>query len=344
MADPYSNVSVVNFNTSPPPDDGTQSDANEITWAKHLEKLAQPLKTALEAVDSNIDTAFGRVIGGGGVTSYGSSTTVASSDQGKLVRASTSGITITTPDASSVQAPFVFAFQNGAGDAGNVVLEGSGAQTVDGLENLTVADGMSFVVFTDGSNWFTAGRGVLNKHDGTTAPASTDDVTDGFAPGSLWIDVTGDAAYVCVDASDSVAVWDQIGGQATTTTRGLIRVATQTEMEATVSNTLAASPGNVNWHPGVAKAWAKADTAGGLSAGHNIGGVTDTATGRVTIGWDTDFSISDYSVVATIFTTTNLFANIHTQNTLAVVIESRNSGTGNLTDPAQYFVAAFGDQ
>ena len=50
--------------------------------------------------------------------------------------------------------------------------------------------------------------GLLNKYDATVAPAVTDDSGDGYAVGSIWIDVTGDDAYICVDASVGAAVWN----------------------------------------------------------------------------------------------------------------------------------------
>lgn len=51
------------------------------------------------------------------------------------------------------------------------------------------------------------GSGVQNKFDATTAPTTTDDIGAGYSVGSVWIDVTNDLAYVCVDATSSAAVW-----------------------------------------------------------------------------------------------------------------------------------------
>jgi len=45
----------------------------------------------------------------------------------------------------------------------------------------------------------------------TAAPAVTDDTAGGYAVGSVWIDVTGDKSYVCVDATNSAAVWVESG-------------------------------------------------------------------------------------------------------------------------------------
>lgn len=57
----------------------------------------------------------------------------------------------------------------------------------------------------------TAGQSAaLNKLDATVAPVAGDDSADGYSVGSLWIDVTADLAYVCVDASEAAAVWQGI--------------------------------------------------------------------------------------------------------------------------------------
>lgn len=52
----------------------------------------------------------------------------------------------------------------------------------------------------------------LNKLDATTAPGTGDDSGDGYIAGSLWVDVTADKTYQCVDNSLGAAVWKQTGG------------------------------------------------------------------------------------------------------------------------------------
>ena len=51
------------------------------------------------------------------------------------------------------------------------------------------------------------GSGVLNNYAATAAPTVDDDSTAGYAVGSEWIDVTNDASYRCLDATEGAAIW-----------------------------------------------------------------------------------------------------------------------------------------
>jgi outer membrane protein assembly factor BamB len=54
---------------------------------------------------------------------------------------------------------------------------------------------------------------TLHKLNGTTAPKATDDLnvsTPGYSAGSIWVDVTNDKAYICLDASDGAAIWQPV--------------------------------------------------------------------------------------------------------------------------------------
>ena len=48
---------------------------------------------------------------------------------------------------------------------------------------------------------------VKNKLDATVAPTVNDDGTQGYSVGSLWIDITHDEAYRCVNSTTGAAVW-----------------------------------------------------------------------------------------------------------------------------------------
>lgn len=58
MAD-YNKPSIGSgFNDNPPPDDGTEVTSNEVTWSKHLTKLANPLKAYIDAVNDAVQSRF----------------------------------------------------------------------------------------------------------------------------------------------------------------------------------------------------------------------------------------------------------------------------------------------
>lgn len=57
-------------------------------------------------------------------------------------------------------------------------------------------------------NWQTK----LHNFAATVAPTANEDSGDGYSVGSIWIDVTGDEAYVCVDATAAAAVWQDLSG------------------------------------------------------------------------------------------------------------------------------------
>lgn len=58
---PYSTQAISGYNASPPPDDGSQTDANKVAWSKHKTKLADPVKTLAESINSQALSAINRL-------------------------------------------------------------------------------------------------------------------------------------------------------------------------------------------------------------------------------------------------------------------------------------------
>lgn len=79
----------------------------------------------------------------------------------------------------------------------------------------------------------------LSNYNATTAPTATDDGASGYAPGSRWVDVTNDKAYICLDASVGAAVWIEVmkRGDYDEDADGLIDAAHGgTELDSSASN------------------------------------------------------------------------------------------------------------
>ena len=58
MSSPYTSVSISGYNSSPPEDDGSTLESNQVEWSKHIDKIGDPIKTAVEAIDTNVQAAF----------------------------------------------------------------------------------------------------------------------------------------------------------------------------------------------------------------------------------------------------------------------------------------------
>lgn len=59
---PYTSQTVVGYNDSPPPDDGSRTAANALTWDKHITKIGDPLNAHSAAIDSETQSAFGELV------------------------------------------------------------------------------------------------------------------------------------------------------------------------------------------------------------------------------------------------------------------------------------------
>jgi hypothetical protein len=124
--------------------------------------------------------------------------------------------------------------------------------------------------------------------------------------------------------------------------------ATQAQMEAATSNAVAATPGNTNWHPGVAKAWLKANGTGTtILASHNITSITDGGTGSLTVTLATDFSTANYSIVVSVEAATGQMPFVSGGGLTtagAFQITNYDGASGTVADPQAYYICCHGDQ
>ena len=151
-------------------------------------------------------------------------------------------------------------------------------------------------------------------------------------------------AYAITAAGTSGQVLTSNGSSAPTwvTASSGLSAATQAEMETATSNTVAATPLNTNFHPGVAKAWLKCNVSGGIEVSHNITSITDTGVGVVTVTIETDFSSANYVVTVTPGRTERLVGASITN--AGVFVATSDNTSASAADPTNWFITCFGDQ
>ena len=150
----YSAPSISGYNSSPPSDDGSNTSANEVTWAGIKTKIGDPVKTYAQAISSAVDTAFGKIFLNA-VSAESSDYTVVTGDRGKLLSC-TNTITITLVAAATAGDGFPIAIKNSG--SGVVTVDGYSSETINGQTTFTLYAGTFIILSCDGSNW----HGITN--------------------------------------------------------------------------------------------------------------------------------------------------------------------------------------
>lgn len=159
------------------------------------------------------------------------------------------------------------------------------------------------------------------------------------------------------------------GGVLTIPSSSGLSAASQTEMESASSNTVAATPGRTQNHPGVAKGWAHVGLSGAVietnsgKGSYNVTSYTDNGAGDLTVTWATDFGgADDYVAFVNIEATSNWNADLAQPSVVQAIsnggqaagstrflsceIDEGTVGTNNPfnEDPLEWHIVAFGDQ
>jgi len=152
MSNPYTQPSLSGYNANPPADDGSEVATNALDWDFHIDKIGDPIKTFAQAIDTNVNTAFGKIFGQN-ITSQGGNYTVLSSDQGKFIEV-TAAATITLVAAATAGSGFAIAIVNTG--SGTVTVDGSGAETINGAATISLLADEAAILTCDGSVWIAA--------------------------------------------------------------------------------------------------------------------------------------------------------------------------------------------
>ena len=281
-------------------------------------------------------------------------------NDGVLTNTTAGAFTVTLPASPSNGDQVIVADAAGTWGTNNLTVGRNGNNIADVAQDLVcdiAGASVQFVYNSSGTaSWEVFAQvggngGTVVTLDGTQTLTNKTLTAPTIASANLTTALTlagaaGNLGQVLTSAGSGLPSW---------TTPSSLAAATQAEMEAASSNTVAATPLNTKYSPGVAKAWLKANGAGTtINASHNITSITDTGAGQLTVTIATDFSSANYTVSATAQTSGNDPSTIGALATAAAQaagsVELRTyqirylNPPSDLFDPESYYMACFGDQ
>lgn len=170
----------------------------------------------------------------------------------------------------------------------------------DILANQLVAvvyDGTNMVMISPvaslGASASTTASGIVELATQAEVDTGTDTVR-AVTPATLtaWTPAVGS---VTLDpAADKVLIADASGSGVLKQALLAIPTATQADMEAGSSTAVYVTPGRQHFHPGVAKAWVNWNGTTTINSDYGVTSVSNPATGKYTITFDTAFSSSNF--------------------------------------------------
>jgi len=95
----YSSNSTSGYNSVPPSDDGSVTEANKVKYSTIKGKLSDPVKTLADAINAELVTHFDN-----GPTAVTTNTTLGATHYNKVIQVSGSGVTLTLTDAATLTA------------------------------------------------------------------------------------------------------------------------------------------------------------------------------------------------------------------------------------------------
>lgn len=242
MGTKYSSQSTSGYNSSPPVDDGTVSEANKVKWSTIKTKLADVLKTFGEAINTALVTALDT--SPRAITASDSS---AATDHWKTIQVNTASVTVTLADATTMAAGYIVDVANNSTGDVNVALATS-TNTIDTVTNATpvIAAGETRRYIVNA-----AATGYLTAANGNPIPAGTVVPFAGATAPGGWLFCYGQAVSRTTYKTLFVAIATTFGvGDGSTTfnlpdLRGRV-VAGQDDMGGSSANRLTGASGSVD--------------------------------------------------------------------------------------------------
>lgn len=143
MGQKYSANSISGYAVTPPPDDGTVSEANKIKVSTLKTKYTDPIKTLAEAIDTDLQTHFDV-----GPNAYTSNQTLGATHYNTINQVSGAGVTLTLTDAATLGDGWYCWIDNTDSSNTVTIARATGADTLNGTAaNMTLQPGDSGLVY-----------------------------------------------------------------------------------------------------------------------------------------------------------------------------------------------------
>ncbi len=130
------------------------------------------------------------------------------------------------------------------------------------------------VLWSSSAGDIPANLAFTNNFAATTNPGVTNDISEGYTVGSVWINTATDIAYICTDSTDGAAAWTPMseGGSSP----GQVQAADATSATGTGSNARirGGAGGSTSGAGGTSS-----NVGGAATAGNSAGGAADTTGG-----------------------------------------------------------------
>lgn len=147
MGSKYATQSASGYNSSPPADDGSQTASNLITWAAQKTKLADPVKTLADAINTALVTAFDY-----SVRQITASDNTVAGDHMKCVEIAptvTTAVTVSLGDAATMTNNYRVFVKNSS-NRNQTLTRVTGGDTIDGTAGtVTIPPGCGVLVQTN---------------------------------------------------------------------------------------------------------------------------------------------------------------------------------------------------
>lgn len=241
-----------------------------------------------------------------------------------------------------------------ADEKGSAQTEDTSPSTTDFLSTIKDPAGSPLNRNVKGTNLHKMSSHIfLSKVDETAAPTVNDDASDTsgngiFEVGSLWIDVTADVVYQCVDSTATAAVWKNLSAvSALVNTTSGVAHATGSAWVVRKDNMAAAAPPTTGddtgdgyivgsfWHDTTNdQVWIAIDVTAAAAVWLEVGGANFSiqVNGRDISGGNADYVIYDDSFFP--FTVESLNACVLDAGTATVTLKINSTGIGGISQSA----------